>query len=230
MSGIQGRATERPGLQLRRQTMSGQVADDLRRRIMRGELPEGLQLKQEQLASEFGISKVPVREALHQLEAEGFVIQQFHRGAVVAGLSPGKMIELFELRAELEPWLLSLAVPLATEENASEAEQVLAEAEQSDDPAEWPALNRRFHAALYRPAGKDYTLDLVCKLHDQLDRYVRLQYALVNRKEEAMSEHLALLDMFKAKAPAAKAMLRLHILKAASDLKEVLAKRMAPPV
>lgn len=211
-------STPAPTARLRRQTMSAQVADDLRRRILSGELPEGRQLKQEQLAEEFGISKVPVREALAQLEAEGFVIQNFHRGAVVAGLSPGQVLEMFEVRAQLEVWLLGLAMPKATEEDLATAQRVAEEAQQAGDPSLYPTLNWRFHEALYRPAGRDYALDLVRKMHSQLDRYVRLQYALATTKDEVAREHAELLALYAARKPKAMDTLRHHIMSAVERL------------
>src|SRR5262245_22263850 len=78
---------------------------------MAGVLPEGQQLRQEALAADLGVSRIPVREALRQLEAEGFVAIESHRGAVVSKLSLDEIIELFELRIRLEGWLLALAIP-----------------------------------------------------------------------------------------------------------------------
>ena len=69
---------------LKKQTIAGQVAEELRIRIMSGHYNTGHQLLQEQLATEFGVSKVPIREALHLLEAEDLISQEFHRGAIVS--------------------------------------------------------------------------------------------------------------------------------------------------
>ncbi len=207
---------------LRRQTMSGEVADDLRRRILSGELPEGRQLKQEQLASEFGISKVPVREALAQLEAEGFVTQNFHRGAVVAGLSPNQAMEMFELRSQIEVWLLGLAMKAATAEDIAAVGRVAEETERASDPALYPDLNWRFHEALYKPARREYALDLVRKMHSQLERFVRLQFTLTIQKEEVVREHAGLLALYAAKKPRALEALRRHIMTSA----ECLASRL----
>ena len=207
---------------LSRQTMSGQVADDLRRRILSGELPEGMQLKQEQLAAEFGISKVPVREALHQLEAEGFIVQHFHRGATVAGLSPVQVMQLFEFRAEIEVWLLGLGMRSATDADLAEIKRVAKLMESSEDPAEYPQLNWQFHEAMYLPAKRDYALDVIRKIHHQLDRYVRLQFTLATHKERVMREHTELLKLYAARKLQAKASLRQHILRAAEELSKQL--------
>ena len=95
-------------------TMALAAADELRRRILSGEFPEGFQLKQDALAADFGMSRIPIREALVQLESEGFVKILPHRGALVAELSPAEIGELFELRALLEPRLLRRSAPRLT--------------------------------------------------------------------------------------------------------------------
>ncbi len=221
--------TEVRGRVVLRQTMATQVADDLRRRILSGELAEGTQLKQVQLAEEFGISKIPVREALQQLEAEGFVAQQFHRGAVVAGLSAGQVIELFELRAQIEGWLFETAMLRATSEDIAIAQYAAHQLENSNDPALLTTLNRKFHEALYLPAQKTYALDLVRKMYDQLDRYVRLQFSLGKQKEEAVDDHAELLRLYIGRDPQAKEAMSLHIMRAAEQLATLLGSRSQLP-
>lgn len=209
-------------MRLQRKSMAGEVADELRRRILAGEVAEGTQLMQEQLAAEFGISKVPIREALFQLEAEGFVTQQFHRGAVVSGLSPEQIMEIFELRSQIEAWLLELAMASATEEDIAQARSLADQFEASDDPVVAWDSNWGFHEALYRPAGKPFATEHLRKLHSQTARYVRMQYSLALDKSAIAQEHLELLELFRQKSPKAKAYLRNHIINAATKLTERL--------
>ncbi len=220
MANVVDAPTKRP--QFQRQTYAGQVADELRRRILTGEIAEGVQLMQEQLAAEFGISKVPVREALFQLEAEGFVVQQFHRGAVVSGLSPAQIMEVFELRTQIEIWLLELAMAVATPDDAADARAIAARLQDASDPdAAWD-LNWRFHEALYRPAGKPFAIDHLKKLHSQTARYVRMQYAAARSREDVGREHEELLTLFEQNSPKAKKYLRDHILGSARQLTDRL--------
>ncbi|MDO9435702.1 GntR family transcriptional regulator [Hydrogenophaga sp.] len=209
---------------LRRQGMATQVADELRRRILAGEMEEGAQLLQEQIAAEFGISKVPVREALHQLEAEGFVVQQYHRGATVAGLSPSEIMELFELRAQIEMWLLEVAMAKATLEDVLAASRLADEIAQAKDGHDFPELNWKFHEALYRPAGKPAVMEHLRKLHAQTERYVRMQLSPDLNKDELQSGHGELLELYSRKDPAARDRLRTHILGFAEELTTYLQK------
>src|SRR5213596_2959 len=97
----------------------------LRERILRGDFPEGEPLRQDALADELGVSRIPVREALRQLEAEGLVTFSPHRGAVVSTLSIQEIIELFELRAEIESDLMRRAIPLMTLDDDARAKDIL---------------------------------------------------------------------------------------------------------
>jgi DNA-binding GntR family transcriptional regulator len=214
----------RRSVRLLRQGMAGQVADELRRRILTGELTEGVQLLQEQLASEFGISKVPVREALHQLAAEGFVEQEFHRGATVAGLSAGDVMEVFELRTLIEVWLLELGMAAATEHDVHVARDLAREIDQIKDPADFPDLNWRFHEALYKPAGKPFVLEHLSHLHSHSQRYVRMQLSPDLNKQEFVGGHAEILELYSRKDPAVLDRMRRHILGFAEQLTAYLTK------
>lgn len=99
-----------PALRSRR-TTSDYVAEALRAAILAGRFEDGQELNQVELADHFGVSRVPVREALRQLQAEGLIEAQAHRRAVVTGFSPERILEMFELRMLLEGFLLEKAAP-----------------------------------------------------------------------------------------------------------------------
>src|SRR4051812_12833933 len=90
---------------IERETVTSRVVVELRRRILTGSLAGGAPLRQESLAADFGVSRIPLREAIRQLEAEGLVVSFPHRGVCVAALSRAEFEELCELRQQLEPWL-----------------------------------------------------------------------------------------------------------------------------
>src|SRR3954469_17050465 len=120
--------TTRPGIvPIRRQTISSMTVEALRERILRGDYPEGEPLRQDALADELGVSRIPVREALRQLEAEGLVTFSPHRGAVVSSLSLAEIEELFELRAQIECDLIRRAIPNMTKDQLDRATDVLDE-------------------------------------------------------------------------------------------------------
>src|SRR5215218_10009335 len=142
-------ASELVLLPIKRQTLTGMTADAIRERILRGRYPEGQPLRQDAIGAELGVSRIPVREALRQLEAEGLVTFSPHRGAVVSRLSLGEIDEVFELRSTIEPDLLRRAMPRLTKQQLDRADNVLdryATALQSGDVAMWGELNWEFHS------------------------------------------------------------------------------------
>src|SRR5215468_8777225 len=108
-----------------RQSLGAAVVERLREKILSGELREGEQLRQDAIATEFQISRIPVREALSHLAAEGLVTIVANRGAVVSALSPEEIMELFETRAVLECYMLRCAIPRMKEDDLQGAEEIL---------------------------------------------------------------------------------------------------------
>src|SRR5437763_6040134 len=180
-------------------TMALAAADELRRRILSGEFPEGFQLKQEALAEDFGMSRIPIREALVQLESEGFVKILPHRGALLAELSPAEIGELFELRALLEPRLLRQSAPRLTAHDYAALNRINAEyrAEiRALNPGRWGELNTKLHLHLMSRADQPRTLAIVTALLQNTDRYTRLQLSLTGRgRIQAEKEHITLVRL-----------------------------------
>ncbi|WP_174874965.1 GntR family transcriptional regulator [Vogesella oryzae] len=214
---------------IKRQTLTSAVTESLRQRILSGEFADGQQLRQEALSNEYGVSRVPVREALRQLEAEGLIQIIDHKGALVSKLSLDDVLELLEIRAMLESELLRAAIPrqeaadhLAAEETLQEFEQALT----TNDIRHWGELNSRFHLALYRAAKRPNTLALLEQLHNKTDRYTRMQILLTQTMERAHQEHTKLLDMCRrGEADEAADFLRFHILSAGHALEAHLKEK-----
>jgi DNA-binding GntR family transcriptional regulator len=131
-----GLKRERPKLQ----TFTQQVVDQLREMILCGDLKEGEQLRQDMLATALQVSRIPVREALRQIEAEGLVTFYPHRGVIVSELSLDDIREVFDARALLECDMLGRAIPKLTTDDFDRADEVLAtfdEAFAKDDVRVW---------------------------------------------------------------------------------------------
>jgi DNA-binding GntR family transcriptional regulator len=192
--------TSAGGKGLGHKTMAAATADELRRRILAGVFPAGAQLRQDALAAEFGMSRIPIREALVQLEAEGLVTILPHRGAIVAELSPDEIAELFELRAQIEPALLRRSAPRLTAADYAELNAMLAEYSEelrAQHVARWGELNTRFHMLLYRHAGRPRSLSFAESLLRSCDLHTRLQLSYTNGQERAEIEHTELVRLCK---------------------------------
>ncbi|GGY27922.1 GntR family transcriptional regulator [Paludibacterium paludis] len=204
------------------QTLTASTTETLRQRLLSGEWPGGTQLRQEALSRELGVSRVPVREALRQLEAEGLVEIVEHRGAVVAELSLDEILELLRVRALLECDILLEAVPRQTRGDLETAESLLGQfkaALDARDVSRWGLLNAEFHLTLYRAAGRPHTLAMIGQLLNRTDRYTRIQIMLTDCCEQSYREHAELLALCRGKdAVSAAASLRKHILDAGPAL------------
>lgn len=180
-------------------TAQAMVAGALRKAILEGRLEVGRQLKQDAIATQFGVSKIPVREALKQLEGEGLVTVRPHHSAEVSSIRYEEAIELVEMRVALEPLALGLAVPRITEEDLLGAAKVLDRAEldlEQGGVGEYDALNWQFHRALLAPADRPRLLATIEALHTSFQRYLRVYAALLfDVKERAQREHRHILEL-----------------------------------
>jgi DNA-binding GntR family transcriptional regulator len=213
-----------------RQSLAAAVVERLREKILNGELPEGEQLRQETIAAEYEISRIPVREALSHLAGEGLVKIVGNRGAVVAALSPDEIMQLFETRAVLESYILRQAIPNITDEDLQRAEDILVHYEQSlEHSAEvksWGRWNWNFHSALYASANRAVMLSFLETLNMQCDRYTRLHLVVTRDLHRAGKAHRELLDVCRKRNPdaAADALWR-HIMDAGEYLRELIQSR-----
>jgi len=208
-------------------TSPERVARQIRERILAGRYPGGTILRQEELAAELGVSRMPVREALRQLAAEGLLILHPHRGAVVAELSLAELEEIYEMRAALEPLALRLAIPRLGKGQLGEAEDALDEAERVHDGQRLSQLNWRFHAALYRPADRPRLLSTIELLHLNVDRYMRMILTVMQHREQSNLEHRLLLEACRAReVERASRLLQQHILEAGQRLVRFLKEKV----
>jgi DNA-binding GntR family transcriptional regulator len=200
---------------LRHKTVSAAVADSIRQRILNGELPPGVQLRQDALAEEFGISRIPVREALLQLEASNLVKIMPHRGAVVSGLSLEEVEDIFQLRCALEPQLLRVSAQRLSAGDLDDLRALSEEysrALQAGEIHRWGELNSRFHFDLLRHAGRPRALSIVAGLLQDCDRPTRIQLSTPTDIARAEQEHMQILELCAARrVEAAADLMRAHI-------------------
>lgn len=217
-------------LPIQRQSLAAAVAERLREQIINGDLREGEQLRQDAIAKEFQVSRIPVREALLHLEAEGLITTETNRGAVVSSLSPEEIEELFEIRAVLECHILKQALPRLTKEDFKHAEAILKDyenaVEKEAEVGTWGQLNWQFHSTLYAPADRPMLLSLVKVLNNNCDRYTRLHLLITRNLHRAGKAHRAILNVCKTgNTDEACQELWRHITDAGQYLKEFISKR-----
>ena len=200
-----------PALKQRR-TAADYVADSLRAAIDRGEFRDGEELNQVQLAEHYGMSRVPVREALRRLQAEGLVNLEAHRRAVVVGFSVERILEIFDIRAMLEGYMLQRAAPNLDGAALDRLAKLCDEMDAARGHDAWLAKNREFHQTLWTAAQAPTALQLVEQLTTQVERYLRRTERGVDRQREAGKEHREIVEALRAgKVPTARKALERHV-------------------
>ncbi|SMD12718.1 transcriptional regulator, GntR family [Sporomusa malonica] len=204
-------------------TLPGMITNILREAILSGELSGGVQLKQEELATKFGVSMSALREALKSLEAEGLVRFYPNRGAVVSELSVAEAQEIFDIRLFLELGALELAIPNLTEDVLAEADEILKKADEETQSNHWSELNWQFHETLYRSANRPKLLAMIQNLHNNVERYMRLYLTTMHYQTKSQEEHRALLNACaQGNIKGAQKILRKHMADASNNLIEYL--------
>ncbi|HXP94392.1 MAG TPA: GntR family transcriptional regulator [Candidatus Binatia bacterium] len=195
-----------------RRTASEAVAESLRSAIRSGSLADGSELNQVALAEHFGVSRVPVREAMRQLQAEGWITARPHHRAVVQALSPERILEILELRALLEAHLIVKSIPKIGDQRLARLERLCEQMDRLTDHQRWLEANRAFHRELYEDSGAETTIELVEQLNAQVERYVRTRGDGIDRGGEAGAEHRAIIAAVRERdAHAAKHLIEAHI-------------------
>lgn len=193
--------------------MSDRLREQIEEQIATGQLPPGSALDEVALATQFGVSRTPVREALIQLTAEGLVELRPRRGAVVASVGPARLLEMFEVMAELEAMCARLAARRMSE--AEQAELLAAhracEAARGD-PDAYFYCNERFHNAIYAGSHNGFLAEEAAALQRRLRPYRRLQLRVRDRMANSFAEHEAVVAALQAgDAAAAGDALRRHV-------------------
>ena len=217
---------------IKHRTLAGAITAQLRQEILSNTYPAGAQLRQDALATAYGVSRIPVREALIQLEAEGLVQLVPHKGAVVTRLSRDEVNDVFDLRILLETRLFKDSIPKLTSQDFEHLKTIqdrFAGAIRAKDLQQWGTLNTQVHTALYSRAELPQTAVMVASLLQKSDRYTRVQLSSKNATRRAEEEHDALILMARqGRVDAACDLLAQHIETVRQDLLELLATEPSP--
>jgi DNA-binding GntR family transcriptional regulator len=200
---------------MRNQGTSG-LKDEIENEIITGRFQPGERLDEVSLAERFGVSRTPIREALHALAASGLIEVRPHRGAIVAEVSPERLFEMFEVMAEMEAACGRLAARRMTEPEHRELDAAHAAcgvAETNGDSDRYYYDNERFHFSIYDGSHNRFLAEQAKMLHRRLQPYRRLQLRVRNRMTTSYREHGEIAAAIKAgKGEEASDMLRQHVL------------------
>lgn len=182
---------------------STRIAAHLRERILRGELRPGDRIRQEEVAEQLGASRVPVREALRILEAEGLTEHEAHKGARVPSLSHHEVDMIYQMRERLEPLALIESLDRIGESELAEAERLQERIESNEDLDRFLELDREFHMLTYTACTLDPLMTMVTRLWNSTQHYRRIYVTLggPGRMWVVNAEHRLILDAVERRDP-----------------------------
>lgn len=204
------------------------AAIQIRKSILDGTLEPGARIAQHALASELGVSHVPLREAIQRLEAEGFLAVHPRRGAFVMPLSVEDISEIFELRAMLEVKALRASIPVLTSAQLQIARETCAAADNVTDVVRYGELNFQLHRTLYAGAGRPRLQAMIETLWSNAARYSMLLRFKGDHFERSQAEHWDLVEAAISRdAARACATLKEHISAASQKIVELMSRDQA---
>lgn len=209
------------------------LCDEIRHKVLTGQYPPGLVLRQEDLAQQFGVSRVPLREAFSKLEAEGYLTLRPRRGYAVSALNHDEISEVFDLRMLIESHAGLIATKNRTQEDVDAVHAIVEEMEALDPEApgyhnRWCDLNIEFHDRLIQSCGRAHLLRLSHQLRDAVEPYIRLESSLTGYFRGPDEDHREMVAAFaEGKAELVAALTAAHCGRTASRLLKSIGVRSA---
>lgn len=195
--------------------LGARIANEVRNAILSGEMQPGMRVGQELLAKEFGTSRIPVREALKQLESEGLVTLAPNRRAWVADFNSEEFVEIYKIREVLDPLAIFESVPHLTDADIAVLDATARQLDQAETIEEYIQLDRQFHLRSYSRAPMPQLLAIVERFWNTTQHFRRQFLQRVLAAEGlpfSDPQHLLLTDAIRAHdAEAARSIVYLHI-------------------
>ena len=204
--------------------MAQSLYEQFKQDIRDNKLPVEVALKQEELAAQYGVSRIPIRDVLQKLKNEGWLVQSGKCGVMIASLSAQEAEDLSLMRQYLEPLILAYALPNLTNNILGQAEDLLVALDNKNlSVSECGELNWQFHACLYQAANRSTLFNTIVNLHQQCSRYIGFHNTQLNYNTTSQDEHYQLLDALKNKqSKLAQTILKQHVAQASCQLVEYL--------
>jgi DNA-binding GntR family transcriptional regulator len=194
-----------------RASLADIVYERLRDEIMRGDIEDGSRLSQVHLAEKYGVSRIPIREALRRLQAESLVIATPYHPYVVRRVTGGQVLQLVDIRAALEDLALSQREPLTREEIA-ELRKINAQLSKGRDGDTFLTLDRKFHQLIEGPGTM--VVEILDDVRDKVHKYMSSMVSSKPGRATAAAEHTALIEALEAKdMDLARRLTREHVMK-----------------
>ncbi|MCO4787327.1 GntR family transcriptional regulator [Marinomonas atlantica] len=201
-----------------------ELLDQLKADIINGRLDRGCPLRQQELSKRYGVSRIPIRDAISVLRNQGWLVAHGKAGVMVPELNWKEAEDLYQMRSLLECQLLGYSFPNITYESLGKARDINLRLNACDlSMLERGRLNWELHATLYEVANRPTLFNMVAILNEQVRRYMGFQYGPLQYRNTSQNEHEELLDLLaQGQSDQAIKLLRQHIEVAGQQLVEYL--------
>ena len=204
------------------QSLEQMVFSKIEEEILTGELPRGTALGEVSLSKRLGVSRTPLRSALHRLSEEGLVEIKANRGATVIGINTSDLVDIYTIRERLEGLASSLAAKRITEEEIAKLEESVDLAEfyvNKNDTEHIKELDTVFHSIIYKASGSRFLAMTLSELHKKIKAYRKRSLDVPGRLLNTVSEHREILEAIKnGEAERADELTSLHIKRALDNM------------
>jgi len=195
--------------------LSARIADEIRLAVLSGEMKPGMRIRQELLAAKYGASRIPVREALKQLENEGLVVLAPNRGAWIADVNSEDSIEVYKIREAVEPLAIFESVPNLTVADIDSLDDTVHELERVTTLENYIQLDREFHLRTYSRARMPQLLAMIERFWNSTQHF-RREFVKETFAKDGLPfsdpQHLLLMDAIRGRdAEGARSLVHLHI-------------------
>ena len=210
-------------------SIADQIFEQLERDILTGKYTRGEVLNEQKLTAELGVSRTPVREAMRRLEQE-HIIRDNGRNIEIVGISREDMLDMYEIRIQLEGIAAAKAAVNITEEQLKEMEEILElqrfYIEKKGKPGEFADdikdLDSRFHSLIYRSCGSMAYCDTLLPMHRKMTKFRKASVSKKSRAQHSYEEHVAIFEALRAREPElARSRTVQHIINARDSIKAI---------
>jgi DNA-binding GntR family transcriptional regulator len=210
-----------------RRTAKELVTDSLREAILNGYFVDGEPIEISEIADKFGVSRMPVRVALQQLESEGLVDIQPHKRPVAVRLSPEEVRQIGMIRCELEALAIRLAVTRITQSDIEKLEMLVQKMENSSGANEFIGLNTEFHSTICQLSENEHLNTIIVQLRNNVERYLRIYMNDFSYPKTTSEEHRLIVKALRERnEQEADLFLRTHLSSTCNAIAEFLEKKM----
>jgi len=203
-------------------TITQLVVENLRERILIGEIKPGERIYQEVLAKEFKVSKIPIREALQLLKGEGYISIEANKGAIASVINTEQIDELFALKILIESDLLAASLPLISDKKLIEARNIINEINWASSAQQWNDLNIAYYNCLFSGIKRPQTEEMINVIRTKIERFNHICFTRINKTKQYMSICKLLDYSNERKVDKAVEQLKVHLYEAKDEIKALL--------